>query len=140
MAMDALEPGVDHRQCLQANNLFGQADCCKNKTPIPCLNGGLPPLDKFAFASLPSNGALTMDEVVDELCVQTRPFLAVQPIAGGGSHMTVVVDYDTTRDWMIINDPWTNGKADQYAVPYTAYHDAHGPISSDIYKIEKKAP
>jgi hypothetical protein len=141
MAMDAIEPSGDHRQCLQAIILFGSVNCCKGIKPLKCRDGGVPPLKRFSFDSQTSARALTTEEVVNELCVGKRPFLAVWPIGGGGSHMTAVVDYDTTGDEMIIDDPWAAGQmAGQWAVPYTEYFNEHGTKNSDIYNIKKMTP
>lgn len=142
MAMNALETGHDHPQCLQAGILAQPTRCCKNSKPVGCLIAGVPPLSAFSFASLTSTVALTEDKIVDELCVGKRPFLAVWPIGGGGSHMTVVVDYDygKTGDAIVINDPWTEGHADRYVTPYSEYHNEHGTKNNDIYSIKKMTP
>ncbi|HXH93455.1 MAG TPA: hypothetical protein VNN25_17870 [Thermoanaerobaculia bacterium] len=139
MAMNALEMQVQHLQCEQANQRFGFNDCCKLPRPGRCEQpgGGIPPLREFS--SVPSQGALTSDQIKDEICVQQRPFLVVTPGTGGGGHMVIAIDYaaDDQGELLVVYNPWMKGKVDQGYITLDDYKNTHTTNDHDFYKIKK---
>lgn len=128
MAMDFLEPNVDHSQCLQANESLGREDCCDMPRPEGCAQGGggIPPLQ--GFSSVLSQGPLGVDDVATELCVENRPFLMVGAGVAGGRHMTIAVGYDSAANVLVVNNPWKSNRVDQIYVALDDYQFSYHKI------------
>lgn len=128
MAMDFLEPNVDHSQCLQANESLGRQDCCHMPRPEGCAQGGggIPPLQ--GFSSVSSQGPLDVDDVATELCVENRPFLMVGAGVAGGRHMTIAVGYDSAANVLVVNNPWKSNRVDQTYVALDDYQFSYHKI------------
>ena len=139
MAMNYLEPSRKHPQCRQANQFLNRKDCCNFPLEGDCdkPGGGIPPLKDFSSVRLP--GALTPNQILDELCVAKRPFLIVAPASGTGSHMMIVIGFheDTGGDILMVHNPWAYGEVDTTWITLEDYQTNHPCEAGDIFKIKK---
>ena len=124
MCMTFLGAKVDVSQCTQANNEFGQTNCCNNPTPTPCVNGGWPEFTKYGFtATTTSDAALTWDQIKTQIGCLNKPVAFSWHWTGGGGHMMVVTGYAVIdgENYVFINDPWAPNVGGQYPITYDDY-------------------
>ena len=112
-------------QCNQANNRFGEADCCQSPVPSKCVKGGWPEFSKYGFASdRTSNTALSWNQIVEQIKVRKSPIAFTWRWVGGGGHMMVIFGYEidsSNRNWVWIIDPLPVNVGTAKRIKYSAY-------------------
>ena len=109
--------GHDVAQCTEANDEFGQTNCCKDNSddsPGKCnsRNGGWPDYPKYNFTvsqtpDQTSTSALTWAQVQGQIYCARKPFAFSWHWNGGGGHMMVAKGYLVVGgvQYVDINDP-----------------------------------
>jgi hypothetical protein len=141
MVMEFLQPGLNVRQCDEANYYLSQSDCCNNPTPADCVKGGWEVFAKYGFAFTRRDwNPLSWNDLKAQLCGK-RPVMFAWHWDGGGGHMMVVTGWSTSggENYVHINNPWPPNVGDTQVVTYNAWVDGDGYSHwADFYDIQKK--
>jgi len=142
MCMAFLGATVDVSQCTQANNVFGQTNCCNNPTPSPCVQGAWPEFSKYGFsARMTNNTALSWAQIQTQIGCLNKPIAFSWHWTSGGGHMMVITGYAVIdgENWVFINDPGVPDFGLHYQISYEDYVSGSDHTHwNDFYDITKK--
>jgi hypothetical protein len=143
MVMEFVQPGLDVKQCEEANAYYSRTDCCGSPVPNPCINGGgWDVLAKYGFSFNRKDwSALSWDELKNQICAN-KPVMFAWHWDGGGGHMMVVTGLSEnifSQRYVHINNPWPPGAGDTQVISYDAWIDGDGySFWAVYYDIQKK--
>jgi hypothetical protein len=134
----------DVSQCLQANNEFGRSDCCVDKTPEDCVQGGWPEFTKYDFNhDRTSDQALTWDQLREQIACRKTPVAFSWHWTDGTGHMKVIYGYDSRVgvNNLLVNDPLPAkpGLGERQTMTYEEYVSGSDHTHwDDFYNIAHK--
>ena len=140
MVMDYL--GHDVSQCTQANNRFGQTNCCTTR-PAACVHTGWPEFAKYDFSfDRTTDAALSWTNLKKQISTssycQKKPFCFTWHWNGGGGHMMVAMGYKTVDgvNWVEMIDPLPVNVGNQRFITYNSYVSGAGYTHwDDFYNV-----
>jgi len=143
MVMQFVQPGLDVKQCEEANRYFTRTDCCNSPVPGPCISGGWDVLASYGFSFNRKEGSpLSWEELNSQICAN-KPVMFAWAWDGGGGHMMVVTGISelipSHQRFVHINNPWPPILGDTQVISYDAWVNGDGySFWAVYYDIQKK--